>query len=402
MSVIDTVVSESSVVVVVGSGGVGKTTTSALLAMHAAISGKRTVVMTIDPARRLANSLGVDGIDHEVQRLDLSAFEEFGVEVKGEMWATMLDMKSAFDGIVERTVENPKERDELLQNRFYQFFSTSLAGAQELSAAERLLEFAESGEWDLIVLDTPPTANALDFLEAPNRFFDALDNDTIRWFIAAGGKAAKRGGSWVSGSRGLIMRTLGRFTGAEFFSDLGGFFSHFSAVLLGFRDDAKRTQTLLRRPDTSFVIVTSPDPQTSKEAMFFRKRLADYEVRLAALVVNRVREFGAGGALARDNEALTDAMMQVEGADLIGRPIIERIAKHLRSNSDQLRALAERDSATVDELRALLPTDSQLVTVPMYATDVHSLLALERVRRDLTGREQLPPRVLRRLARHLA
>jgi anion-transporting ArsA/GET3 family ATPase len=400
MSTIRELLESREVVVCVGSGGVGKTTTSALFALHAAIEGRKTLVMTIDPARRLANSLGVAGLDHDLQQVDLTQFEQFGVEPKGELWGTMLDMKSAFDAIVERHVETDEEREKIANNRFYKFFSTSLAGAQELSASERLLDVVESGEFDLVVLDTPPTTNALDFLEAPGRFFEALDQGTIRWFINLGTKAAKGGGGLMNLGTSLIAKTLGRFTGAEFFEELADFLYHLNSVLLGFHERSQVTQSLLSDERTAFVIVTTPDPATASEAGYFRERLDDFDVQLGGLVVNRVRRhFAADGLAEQGPGAVVDAINEIPGADRVDRHIIERLAKNLLSNADEFNELADRDIETVQKLRERLDSQSEVAQVPMYAMDIHSLLGLEMIRRDLFDLEQLPDEVIRSLAR---
>lgn len=400
MSTIRELLDSRQVVVCVGSGGVGKTTTSALFALHAAFEGRKALVMTIDPARRLANSLGVDGLDHELQQVDLTQFEQFGIQPKGELWGTMLDMKSAFDAIVDRHVDSEEEREKIAGNRFYKFFSTSLAGAQELSASERLLDVVESGEFDLIVLDTPPTTNALDFLEAPGRFFEALDQGSIRWFINLGAKAAKGGGGLMNIGSNLIAKTLGRFTGAEFFEELADFLYHLNSVLLGFHERAQVTQSLMSDEKTAFVIVTTPEPATASEARYFRDKLRDFDVRLGGLVVNRVRQqFGTSGLAAEGPGAIVDAMEQIPGSDRVDRHIKERLALHLLSNAEEFNELADRDRETVRELREELDADAEVAVVPMYAMDIHSLLGLEMIRRDLFDLEKLPDEVIRELSR---
>ncbi|MBU6160862.1 MAG: AAA family ATPase, partial [Myxococcales bacterium] len=224
-AVIERVIADAKVIVCVGSGGVGKTTTAAVVAMQAAMMGRRTLVMTVDPARRLANALGLTGLDEDIQRIDLSAL---GYNGPGELHATMLDMKRALDEIVERHAPDIATRNAILENQFYHYFSTSLAGAQELSAGERLYHEAASGRWELIVLDTPPTANALDFLDAPIRFHEALDSAALQWLMETSGQAARKGGSWLNVGTQFMTRVLGRFTGMEFFQELSGFLVHFS------------------------------------------------------------------------------------------------------------------------------------------------------------------------------
>lgn len=380
-------VHEASVLVSVGSGGVGKTTTAALLGLEAALAGRRVLVMTVDPARRLANSLGLDEMKDEVQQIDLAHLDP---APGGELHATMLDMKEAFDAIVTRHAKDEATRDAILGNRFYRFFSTSLAGAQELSASERLYEVVASGEWDLVVLDTPPTANALDFLEAPLRFFDALDSAAFQWAIQAGQLAARGGVGLLHFGTHLVTRTLGRFTGEEFFAELSSFLGHFSSLFDGFRERTRATSELLTSPTTRFVIVTSPDPLTVEEALYFRERLAEHRVHLAAVVVNRVRPFLQRNALVRDEPtALVDALHAIEGAAMIGRPLLERLARAIVRNAREIDVLAARDRGVVADL-VERTAPAPVCTAPLYAHDVHTLDGLDRMRKDLFDADPTP------------
>ncbi len=389
MKGLEQILKEQDVVVVVGSGGVGKTTSAALFGLHAAIQGRRVLVMTIDPARRLANALGVDSLEGDIEQIDLSLFQKFDVEPKGEFWATMLDMKSAFDSIIERNVQSKKERDAIFQNRFYHFFSTSLAGAQELSATDRLLDVVQSGKYDLVVLDTPPTANALDFLDAPSRFADALDNDTIRWFIDAGRKAVKATG-FVNIGTGLVIRTLGKFTGVDFFKELGEFLYHLNKVLVGFHERSQQTQELLLGGHTSFVIITSPDPATVREASFFREKLKSYGARFEGAVVNRVRQPLPDDAPLNDAASdIAARLMQLASGAMYEGSATERLAEKMKTNAQEFNKLAQIDRQTIDGLRREFGEGVAIRSIPMYAQDIHSLEGLERVRRDLFELESL-------------
>lgn len=371
-------IADSRVVVCVGSGGVGKTTTSAVLGLEAAQQGRKVLVLTIDPAKRLANSLGVEGLDHEPQKLDIS---DANPAAGGELWATMLDMKQAFDAIVEAEIDDPEAREALLSNRFYHFFSTSLAGAQELSASDRLLDVIRQGRWDLIVLDTPPTSNALDFLEAPHRYFDALDGSVMQFISQVGSSLSKSKGA-PSIANQLLLRGLSKITGTELFIELALFFQHFSPLFEGFRQRTRETAQLFSDAGTQFVIITAPDPDTVQEAIFFRERLGHYDVNLGGVVVNRMRPALVdnplldGGAL-----VLAEAMGKIEGAALIGDTLLERLARRLIENATEFDALAARDREVVGELRETIGVEVPLVPVPLLSTDVHSLSGLDNLRR---------------------
>lgn len=373
-------VAEAHVIVTVGSGGVGKTTTAALLGLEAARAGRRALVMTIDPARRLANALGLEDLGHEIQRVPVDSLGAGG----GELWATMLDMKEMFDAIVDRYSDSDATRDAIRSNRFYHYFSTSLAGAQELSASERLHEVVGSGDYDLVVLDTPPAANALDFLEAPIRFFDALDGAAIQWVIAATGFA--RGKGLLGVSTQFLLKTLTRFTGQEFFEELGGFLLHFSGLLDGIRDRSRETQALFSDPGTRFVIVTSPDPAIVEEALELRSRLDAFDVTLGGVVANRTHQRFEGNRYANAPLGdLADALGAVPGGDLLGKPLRTRLARLLLDTARAFDRLAERDDEAVAVLRRDVAGTAPVVRVPMYATDVHTIPGLMRMREDLFG-----------------
>jgi anion-transporting ArsA/GET3 family ATPase len=386
MSTLDQVIRSAKVIVCVGSGGVGKTTTSSVVAMQAALLGKRTLVMTVDPARRLANALGLSGLDEDVQRIDLTAV---GYEGPGELHATMLDMKRALDDIVDRHAPDAATREAILSNRFYHYFSTSLAGAQELSASERLYQEAQSGRWDLIVLDTPPTSNALDFLDAPLRFYEALDSAALQWIIEASGSAARKSGSWLNVGTQFVTRVLGRFTGAEFFEDLAEFLTHFSTLFEGFHQRTRATSQLFADPSTRFLIITSPDPMTVREALYFRGRLDELHVSLGAVIVNRVRR-GFDATQYGDEKTLVDALMRIEGAALEGRPAVERLTRKLITNAHDWDVLAARDVRVCADL-AQEVTPAPVLPVPLHAGDVYSLDRLDALRRDLSDATPVRP-----------
>ncbi|HEY5678069.1 MAG TPA: ArsA-related P-loop ATPase, partial [Myxococcales bacterium] len=277
------------VICCVGSGGVGKTTTAAALALQAAMEGKRALVLTIDPARRLANSLGLREMGNEETRIEPAHFAAANLAPRGEMWAMMLDLKHTWDELVKRQARSPHQAEAILGNQLYQTLSTAMAGSLEYMAMEKVYEVYTSGRFDLIVLDTPPTSNALDFLHAADRILDVLDNNAMRVVLGPMLKAGKFGFRLLAAPSGLVLRTLARFTGSDFLRDLAGFMMAFEGMYEGFKDRAARVKQLLASRESGFVLVTGPNPLTTQEALFFHRALEQDGIRTAAVVVNRVQ-----------------------------------------------------------------------------------------------------------------
>ncbi|MEM7604289.1 MAG: ArsA-related P-loop ATPase, partial [Myxococcota bacterium] len=265
MASLSKVLSDHRVVVTVGSGGVGKTTTAAALAMHAAMEGKRVLCMTIDPAKRLANSLGLDEMTAESQVVGAELFEAQGLECPGELHAMMLDARKTFDDLVLRTASSREVAERILANKIYQHVASGLAGTQEYMAMEKL-HAVRSERFDLIVLDTPPTSNALDFLDAPERMVAAIDSPAMRWFVGAFQGAGKLSFGLFGKGASLVFKALSRFTGAGFLEDVAEFVSGINDLFGGFKDRAEEVAGALRSDEVAFVVVTSPAAMAVEEA----------------------------------------------------------------------------------------------------------------------------------------
>jgi anion-transporting ArsA/GET3 family ATPase len=276
---------ERSVLVTCGSGGVGKTTSSAALGLRAAALGRRVLVCTIDPSRRLATSLGLSELSHEPQRLELGRIP---APKRAELWAMTLDTRRTFDALVERHAPTPESRRRILENRYYREVSGALAGSHEYMAMERLLELSADERFDLVVLDTPPTRHALDFLEAPDRMLGFLDTEVLRWFLkpyfAAGRLTLKVASRTGAALLGLADRALG----LQFLQDLSEFFLAFEDLYGGFKERAARVHELLRDGGSGFLLVAGPSPPALEEAVWFHRRLAEKGMPFVGFVVNRV------------------------------------------------------------------------------------------------------------------
>jgi anion-transporting ArsA/GET3 family ATPase len=351
------------IVVCAGSGGVGKTTTAAAIAMGMAERGLKVAVVTIDPAKRLADSLGLEELGNEPRLVDPQRFADHGVQIEGELWALMLDSKRTFDALIERLAPDAATRDEVLSNRIYQQLSSAVAGSQEFSAIAKLYELDQEGDYDLLVLDTPPSRNALDFLDAPRRLAGFFQGRAIKMFL----RPAGLGGRILGRGTGVVFGLMQRITGVDLLHDLSVFFRALGGMIDGFTERARRVGALLEDPATTFLIVTAPRHDPVEEAIFFHRKLAAASMPFGGLVVNRLHR-------APD----LDGPLPPGLADELGEELAGRVAR----SAHELAALAERDAANLEHLQSRLG-DPPTIVVPELDDDVHDVVGLALVREHL-------------------
>ncbi len=354
------------VVLCVGSGGVGKTTVAAALGLAAAERGKRVLCLTIDPARRLANSLGLDSMTHEPKAVDLEPFRRPGRPTEGSLSVMMLDTKRTFDELVVRHASSPEARDRILNNRLYQYVSTSLAGTQEYMAMEKLLSVKQDSNFDLIVLDTPPTSNALDFLDAPERLINALDSKAMRWFIQAFESSRRFSLNLVAKSVAVVLRGIGKLTGGGFLEQMAEFIADLNDLFGGFRERAREVSSAFRGDEFAYVIVTTPSPAALREAVFFAERLEEQGMRQDALVVNRVHRAPRSIPTTAEIQAALVAHDLDLGADGPNRLLecLTQEQRHADLDRDHMAVLAPMLTNGHVPLR---------VDVPALPSDVHDI-----------------------------
>ncbi len=367
------------IIVCCGSGGVGKTTTAAALGIRAAEMGRSVVVLTIDPARRLAQSLGLTELDN-VPRPVAGVDAEPG----GSLDAMMLDMKRTFDEVVE-SHSTPEKAAQILANPFYQSVSSSFAGTQEYMAMEKLSQLrAQSerdGSWDLIIVDTPPSRSALDFLDAPKRLGSFLDGRLIRLLTApakAGGRAYLK---FFSVSASITASALSKILGGQVLLDVQTFVAALDTMFGGFRERADVTYALLKEPTTAFIVVAAPERDALREATYFVERLERESMPLAGVVVNRVQELAASGL---SGSRAAAAAEQLEDADPNAGEALAGLTRALLRLHADLAATAARHQGHVSRFVASHPR-VRLSTVPAAATDIHDLDGLRDVGRSLAG-----------------
>ncbi len=371
------------ILVCVGSGGVGKTTTAAALALAAARAGRSTLVLTIDPARRLANSLGLRELDHEERRVPAEKVgaPAAGVAEPGPLYAMMLDQKAAFDEIVDRYMADPAARARVRGNRIYQQISSTLTGAHEYAAMAKLWSLAREERHDLIVLDTPPTANALDFLDAPEKVTGAVDSPAIQWLIKPYLESGRFSMKLVGMGGAFVLKRLARFVGSQFLEDMASFLAEFNTVMAGFRERARAVFGLLRRADSAFVLVCSPDPLTVDEAVAFHGRLREMSLPLGGFVVNRVHP---AGPTAPDRGTLIDRLEAREELRGFTDDDLVQVAADLDRTYRDFQALAEIDRRQVERLHAL-DAGAPIVEVPLFDHDIYDVDGLTLIDRYLVG-----------------
>jgi anion-transporting ArsA/GET3 family ATPase len=367
---LDEAIRDAHILVTTGSGGVGKTTTAAALGLAAARAGRRTLVLTIDPARRLAQAMGLEGLSDEPSRVEVP-----GAPEGGEVWAMMLDMQTTFDRLIDRHASSAENARNIKTNRIYRTLSSTLSGTQEYMAMERLHELHETGEWDLLVVDTPPTRSALDFLDAPKRMTSFLEGRLLSLLMKPGMAAGKRVGKVVGFGATAFMKVAGKVTGMDLLEDLASFFRNFEGMYQGFKERAEEVLVLLQRPSSRFVVVTSPEPPPLREAKFFLERLEQEGLHSAGVVVNRIRP-----VVPRDpTDAALARAAEGQDHDAEGRAV----AGTLQLLSE-VRNLAGRQRRDVGA--ALFGvTIPALVEVPLLGRDIHDLEGLDEIAATLTG-----------------
>ncbi|MFD6921155.1 ArsA family ATPase [Streptomyces sp. NPDC059944] len=393
------------IVVCCGSGGVGKTTTAAALGLRAAERGRKVVVLTIDPARRLAQSMGIDSLDNTPRRVK-------GVEGSGELHAMMLDMKRTFDEIVEAHADGERATA-ILNNPFYQSLSAGFAGTQEYMAMEKLGQLRARDEWDLIVVDTPPSRSALDFLDAPKRLGSFLDGRLIRLLTAPAKLGGRAGMKFLNVGMSMMTGTLGKLLGGQLLKDVQTFVSAMDTTFGGFRTRADATYKLLQAPGTAFLVVAAPERDALREAAYFVQRLAAEDMPFAGLVLNRVHGSGAArlsaeralaaaedldSAASEDEESATaenlDAARIVDQGD--GKAGLRNSPDTYGSSDSTASETAAPDEGSPDAPRRTAATDSTPDTDGTAATDPErsvdqltaGLLRLHAERMQLLSREQ--------------
>lgn len=370
------------VVVCVGPGGVGKTTTSAVIGLRAAKLGRRVLVLTVDPARRLAQSLGMEGLLEEPTQVDPELLRSAELSVPGEFWAMMLDTKRTFDKVIERFSPDEASRDRILKHPYYVQLSTALAGSQEYMAMEKLYELHGSGDFDLLVLDTPPTHHALDFLDAPRRMEDFFDSAALR-FVLKSGRPMRRIGFGLMRLNAFILKGVGRFLGSDLFVGILDFLEALAAMSEGFAERARQVRTALTDADAGFIIITGPEEASLSEGEFFRRRLTEEGVRVVGHIVNRVRplfDWRTAGDANSERDSLEMALGEALGDGVShARGVVSRLMAY-----DEL---ARADSARIAKLEAT-EGSSQLLRVPFFDEDIHDIGGLSRFEGHLFAASQ--------------
>lgn len=391
---IDAMLADREVIVCVGCGGAGKTTVAAALALEAARRGRKALVLTIDPARRLADAMGVESLGNRPQAIPRSTLDELGVPEAGTLSAMMLDMKRTFDDLVERFAESEEVRDRVFANSIYQHVSNALAGSVEYSAMEKVFEVHQSAAFDLIVVDTPPAQHALDFLEAPQRLLEFLDSRIVKMLIHPAFKAGRFGFRLFHRATQKVLQVLERITGIGFLEDLSEFLIAFDAMSVGFRDRAIRVRSLLLGPQSTFVLVSGPGQTSAGHATDFLDHLEAFGVSLAGVLVNRVRIWPSQSPPPADEprrsadvEALRDALWASEGADYPAELAAEAAAKAATRYAEWVRA----DARSAQPLRERVEAQGCFWgCIPEFERDVHDLSSLGCVADQIAGKDEEP------------
>ena len=381
---------DRKLVVCVGSGGVGKTTTAASIGIRAAIEGKRVIVVTIDPAKRLANSLGLEALGNDERQIDPERFAERGIEPKGQLFAMMLDTRATFNEVISKVSPDDETRDRVLSNGIYKHISDTLSASHDYMASEKLYDLYTSGKYDLIVLDTPPMKNAIDFLEAGGQLARFLDDSIISWFLQPHEGGRRMGASLISGTGTIVYRLLGRVFGNDFLDEIAEFFLATKDLLAGFRERAEFVSELLHdQSKTRFVVVCTPRAVSMDEARYFHRQLLERSMPGGLFIANQSGRY-AGHSSAADGEPgqYIGAADRSWIASALDRSVtdLRSFLSRLDAHFERSVALDDDDARSIEDLRAFAGSAARVCVVPRLANDVYDLDGLMEIGAHVFGR----------------
>lgn len=352
------------VYLVCGSGGVGKTTVSASLGLKEMTKGQKTLVITIDPAKRLANALGLKNLTDTATQIQIDSSS-------GELWAMMLDTKHTFDKLIERYAPNPTTKNLILNNFLYQNLSEMIAGSQDYMAMEKLFEIWKQNHFDVIVIDTPPVQNAIDFLEAPHKMTNLIDHSLIKWLAKPTVKIGQSGWNLFERGSKSILKIFGQMTGFSFLEEIRNFLTAFSDMMTGFKARALEIQNLLQSSQSQFLLVCCPETSSLKDIQGFQQKIASEKFHLSHIILNRFH----GGILRSPSQIKKD---EIELKELLG----VSQTKNWIENYKNFKPLIEKSHATQKELKAKFP-NLPLTVIPFFQSDVHDLKSLKKMAKAL-------------------
>lgn len=382
MGELEQLINKKRVILVCGPGGVGKTTISAAIALFAANQRKKVLVLTIDPAKRLANAMGLSELGNEKTLLN-PHIEKSGIKIKGELWGMMLDVQRTFDSLIKKIAPNEQTLNRILSNKYYQTISDALAGSHEYMASEKLYEIFNQEDFDLIVMDTPPSRHALDFLDAPKRLFDFLEGKVIHWFITPYALVGKFSFKLVHKSASFAFKIMEKFTGIEVLQDLAEFFVAFESMYDGFKKRAKDVYELLGSDACTFVIVSSTKSESLIEAKYFIERLISSKMPVGCLIFNRVlKPLDLSGSVLKQAIKLKE-----KGVEYVVSPQFVSDAKDLLDLLIFWEKIALADSKAMQEFsRQFLSLNTyQIFALP---EDIHDISGLLKIKEQLFNKDK--------------
>lgn len=368
-------IEEKKLLICVGAGGVGKTSLSATIGLQAAIMGRKVLVLTIDPAKRLANSLGLEKFGNTETKIDLSSFDD----ARGELWAMMLDGQKTFNELIENLSDDDETRERILNNNIYQGITDTIVGNQEYMATEKLYDVVSSGRYDLVILDTPPVKNALDFLDSPGRMARFVDKRVMKWFLTS--KTKKKGllSRLLTGTSAVLFKILGYIFGQEFLEDIAVFFINFRDLYEGFQERHSAVEQIFRDKGTSFLIICAPHEPALEVADFFLKELSNRNMHTPAVIANQCHQ--------AQYEDLDPYSILQEHAQDSAQELKEHTASTLlarmKTAHRRLRNLAREESRLLSLLQKKLEPHQEMYKIPRFHGEVHDIHALRKVGKAL-------------------